>query len=136
MIRQKTFARSVVVPALVGFAVLLTQQSCVSEATGMNLTDTSWKLVELAGVPAEVLERARELVQAPEEQAVATSEGALGPPPPRGPQMGLFAAPAQETPLSDRLRDLAVDQLRPIDALVLLGELVDLVKEPKSPRLA
>jgi len=89
-------------------------------------------VAELAGVPAEVLQRARELVQAPGEQAVEAPEGALGPPPPQGPQMGLFAAPSQETPLSDRLRDLAVDQLRPIDALVLLGELVDLVKEPKS----
>jgi heat shock protein HslJ len=52
MTRRKTFARSIVVPALVGFAVLLTQQSCVSETTGVNLTGTSWQLTELNGDPA------------------------------------------------------------------------------------
>ena len=52
MTRRKMFARSVVVPALVGFAVLLTQQSCISETTDMDLAGTSWGLVELGGEPA------------------------------------------------------------------------------------
>ena len=52
MTRLTSFARLVIVPALVGLAVVLTQQSCVSETTETNLTETSWKLVELAGEPA------------------------------------------------------------------------------------
>ena len=52
MTRLTSFTQLVIVPALVGLAVLLTQQSCVSEANNVNLTGTSWKLVELEGEPA------------------------------------------------------------------------------------
>ncbi len=52
MTRLTSFTQLVIVPALVGLAVLLTQQSCVSEANNVNLTETSWKLVELEGEPA------------------------------------------------------------------------------------
>jgi heat shock protein HslJ len=52
MTRLESFTQLVIVPAFVGFAVLLTQQSCVSATNDVNLTGTSWKLVELAGKPA------------------------------------------------------------------------------------
>lgn len=89
-------------------------------------------VAELAGVPPEVLRRARQLMDEIPAPVQGTPEGVLGPPSRPGPQLGLFAAGAVEQPLRDRLRDLAVDQLRPVDALVLLSELVDLAKGPKS----
>jgi heat shock protein HslJ len=49
MTRLTSFTQLVIVPAFVGLAVLLTQQSCVSETNDVNLTGTSWKLVELEG---------------------------------------------------------------------------------------
>jgi DNA mismatch repair protein MutS len=96
-------------------------------------TDRSYgvHVAELAGVPAPVLDRARELM---EEAGVPglDPERRLGPPPRNEPQLGLFQAPTPETPLTERLRDLNVDQIRPLDALVLLSELVDLARGPKS----
>lgn len=92
-------------------------------------------VAELAGVPSGVLERARELMSE-ELEPSGPREGALGPPKPPERQMGLFMAPSPETPITDLLKDIAVDQLRPIDALVLLSELVDMARSPKSGGLA
>ena len=52
MTRLTSFTQLVIVPALVGLAVLFTQQSCVSETNNVSLTGTSWKLVELDSEPA------------------------------------------------------------------------------------
>jgi heat shock protein HslJ len=52
MTKPKSFARFVLVPALISLAILGTQQSCVSETTETNLTGSAWKLVELEGEPA------------------------------------------------------------------------------------
>jgi DNA mismatch repair protein MutS len=88
-------------------------------------------VAELAGVPAAVLERARNLME--ESGGLEISpEKRVGPPPGPEPQLGLFQGPPAETPLTDRLRDLNVDQIRPLDALVLLNELVNLARGPKS----
>ena len=93
-------------------------------------------VAELAGVPSEVLDRARELMDELPASDSEAREGALGPPRGSQHQMGLFMAPSPETPVTDRLRDIAVDQLRPIDALVLLNELVEMLRSPKSGGLA
>jgi DNA mismatch repair protein MutS len=100
-------------------------------------TDRSYgvHVAELAGVPAPVLERARQLM----DEAAQTDPGgekSVGPPRSPGPQLGLFQPPPAEAPLTERLRDLSVEQLRPVDALVVLSELVDLARDPKSGRLA
>jgi DNA mismatch repair protein MutS len=92
-------------------------------------------VAELAGVPAPVLERARQLMDEAQEVVVG-SERRVGPPRSPGPQLALFQPRAAEAPLTDRLRDLNVDQLRPLDALVILSELVDLARDPKSGGLA
>jgi hypothetical protein len=63
-------------------------------------------------------------------------EGALGPPKPPQRQMGLFVPPSPETPITDLLQDIAVEQLRPVDALVLLSELVEMARSLKSGGLA
>lgn len=92
-------------------------------------------VAELAGVPEPVLARARQLME--ESRPVeGDAEPLVGPPRPTEPQLGLFQAPTAETPLTDRLRDLNVEQLRPVDALVLLSELVDLARDPNSGYLA
>jgi DNA mismatch repair protein MutS len=92
-------------------------------------------VAELAGVPGLVLDRARELMDESLPPS-STEEGRLGPPRPDGPQLGLFQPAAPETPLADRLRELSVDQLRPVDALVLLSELVEIARSRNPGGLA
>lgn len=92
-------------------------------------SDRSYGLhvAELAGVPAVVIDRARELLDA----------AAQAPPDPSGPppramrtQLPLFApAAAAEHPVVARLRSIDPLQLRPVDALVLLTELIEAVTE-------
>lgn len=78
-------------------------------------------VAELAGVPAPVLERARELL----DRAQSREDEAEALPAPRAPrfQLPLFEAPARPHPVVERLRAIDADALRPIDALVLLAEL-------------
>jgi DNA mismatch repair protein MutS len=84
------------------------------------------EVARLAGLPAEVIRRAREILGNlekneldPEGRAVFAAKGRAR----RGPdQLGLFAAPAPD-PLAARLREVDVDRLTPIDALLLLREL-------------
>jgi DNA mismatch repair protein MutS len=92
-------------------------------------------VAELAGVPVPVLARARELM---EDEAVDPDRGSrVGPPSPGpAPQLGLFAGPSAETPIAERLRELAIERIRPVDALVILSELVELARDPKSGGLA
>ena len=78
-------------------------------------------VAELAGVPAVVLERARELLERTTDEA-----GEVAPPVEPGRfQLPLFAPPAVEHPVLERLRSIDPDGLRPVDALVLLSELVE-----------
>jgi DNA mismatch repair protein MutS len=80
------------------------------------------EVAKLAGLPAEVITRAREVL-AEHENAERTATGRLGardtPPPPR--QLTIF------TPLShevlDRLRDVDLNRLTPLEALNLLADL-------------
>jgi DNA mismatch repair protein MutS len=80
------------------------------------------EVAKLAGLPTEVITRAREVL-ADHENAERTASGRLGsgdtPPPPR--QLTIF------TPLShevlDRLRDVDLNRLTPLEAMNLLAEL-------------
>lgn len=80
-------------------------------------------VAELAGVPGAVLERARELLERSEPAWVAAPE--LPPPVRSRTQLPLFQpAPVSEHSLVARLRSVDPESLRPVDALVLLAELV------------
>ena len=72
----------------------------------------------LAGLPAEVLSRARQVLQRLESEQL--SRAGSPPPPPRD-QLGLFAATRH--PALERLSKLDVNSLTPIQALALLEEL-------------
>jgi DNA mismatch repair protein MutS len=74
-------------------------------------------VARLAGLPPAVVERAREILR-----ELETGGGTSSPPPPRRPaQLALFAAPPH--PVVERLRATDVNQLTPVQALVLLAEL-------------
>ena len=80
------------------------------------------EVARLAGLPPTVIERAR-LVLA-ELERLGSQAGTRAPPSRREPnpgQLGLF--PASENAVVQRLRDLDVDRLTPLDALNLLAEL-------------
>ena len=84
------------------------------------------QVARLAGMPAEVVARAREILSGLEQDELArggrpTVSGAGVPP---AEQLGLFslASPAEER-IAARLRELDVNRLTPIDALTLLAEL-------------
>jgi DNA mismatch repair protein MutS len=86
------------------------------------------EVAKLAGVPAEVLARAREILRNLESlevderghAAIARRKGGAA-----AAQLGLFAGPAPADPgleaVARELRELDVDRLRPIDALALLA---------------
>ncbi|HKK71345.1 MAG TPA: DNA mismatch repair protein MutS [Candidatus Krumholzibacteria bacterium] len=88
-------------------------------------------VAELAGVPAPVLERARELLD--RAQALESdAEDAPAPPPPRF-QLPLFeSAPPAPHPVVERLKELDTDTLRPVDALVVLAELAEEARNGRS----
>jgi DNA mismatch repair protein MutS len=86
----------------------------------------------LAGLPAAVLARAREVLHLLEGEQLAAglSAGgarAAGAPAPSAAQFSLFAPPTH--PAVDRLRDLRPDGITPMEALRVLDELVRLAKE-------
>jgi DNA mismatch repair protein MutS len=85
----------------------------------------------LAGLPAEVVERAREILRELEGAhsgggAGLGHHGASAPEKARD-QLSLFAPP--EHPVVDRLRRLQVEQLTPIQALNLVAELQAMVRD-------
>jgi DNA mismatch repair protein MutS len=89
-------------------------------------------VAELAGVPAAVLRRARELLAAREVKATARPAaraavaGAMDVEPPLGAQLPLFGPhSAAERTVLERLAALEPETMRPIEALALLSELVD-----------
>jgi DNA mismatch repair protein MutS len=87
-------------------------------------------VAKLAGLPAEVLSRAREILRNLESLEVdetghaALARGARRRDPVRTEQLGLFAAPDPRLErLLAELRALVPDQLTPLEALQLLAEM-------------
>jgi DNA mismatch repair protein MutS len=83
------------------------------------------EVARLAGLPSEVVGRARELLQQLENGKrgeTATAE----PRPPRDPQLALFEPPPH--PAVARLRELDPNHLTPIQALLQLAELSELAR--------
>ena len=78
----------------------------------------------LAGLPAPVIARARALLKVLEGEALVPALSRGGAPGPSAPvasaQLGLFGGP---DPLVERLRDVDIESLTPLQALALLGEL-------------
>jgi DNA mismatch repair protein MutS len=88
------------------------------------------EVAKLAGLPAEVLVRAREILRNLESLEVdeaghaALSRGARRKERPAADQLGLFAAPDPRLErMRAELRDLVLDRLTPLDALNLLADL-------------
>jgi DNA mismatch repair protein MutS len=88
------------------------------------------EVAKLAGLPAEVLVRAREILRNLESLEVdeaghaALARGSRRREPPASDQLGLFAAPDPRlVRMREELRDLALDRLTPLDALNLLADL-------------
>jgi DNA mismatch repair protein MutS len=85
------------------------------------------QVARLAGLPAKVVSRAREILTALEQDELArggrpsVTHTASEPP---LQQPGLFQAPASgEERLTNRLKDIDIDRLTPLDALTLLAQL-------------
>jgi DNA mismatch repair protein MutS len=78
------------------------------------------EVARLAGLPMSVVERAREILALHERSEHAVTEE-LTPQPSRPTQIQLFEPVNYQ--IADRIRNLKVDELRPIDALQLLSEL-------------
>ncbi len=78
------------------------------------------EVARLAGLPVSVVERAREILALHERSEIAVTEE-LTPRPSGGTQIQLFEPVNYQ--IAERIRNLKVDELRPIDALQLLNEL-------------
>ncbi|HTC32917.1 MAG TPA: DNA mismatch repair protein MutS [Bryobacteraceae bacterium] len=78
------------------------------------------EVARLAGLPVSVVERAREILALHERSEVAVTEE-LAPRASVSTQIQLFEPVNYE--IAERIRNLKVDELRPIDALQLLNEL-------------
>jgi DNA mismatch repair protein MutS len=83
------------------------------------------QVARLAGLPASVIGRAREILQALERDELARggrpSVSGTSTDPQR--QLGLFQTPPSDDELRKRLADVDVDRMTPLDALTLLAEL-------------
>lgn len=82
------------------------------------------EVARLAGMPDTVVARARQILQELEEQSAAAAGNAPDP----GQQLGLFDGGGLPHPAVDRLRQVNPDALTPIQALVLLADLVKTAK--------
>ncbi|MBB4635340.1 DNA mismatch repair protein MutS [Longimicrobium terrae] len=78
------------------------------------------EVARLAGMPETVVARARQILQELEEQSAAAAGNAPDP----AQQLGLFDGGGLPHPAVDRLRQVNPDALTPIQALVLLADLV------------
>ena len=84
------------------------------------------QVARLAGLPTRTVERAKQILAGLERDELSrggrpTLAGADTDP---QPQLGLFAAPpAADTAVADRLREVDLDRMTPLDALTLLAEL-------------
>jgi DNA mismatch repair protein MutS len=90
------------------------------------------QVARLAGLPAEVISRARSILGALEEDAIARGgRPSLSPQPGEDRrQLGLFETPTPVDTVARRLRELDVDRLTPLEALTLLADLKREVDEP------
>jgi DNA mismatch repair protein MutS len=78
------------------------------------------EVARLAGLPMSVIERAREVLQFHERTEHAVSEG-LGPERTGPLQIRLFEPSPNE--IAEKVRELKLDEMRPIEALQFLHEL-------------
>ncbi|MGH9627845.1 MAG: MutS-related protein, partial [Bryobacteraceae bacterium] len=78
------------------------------------------EVARLAALPVSVIERARQILSMHEQSEQAAAEE-LSPRPSSPVQIQLFEPVHYE--IADRIRNLKVDELRPIEALQLLSEL-------------
>jgi DNA mismatch repair protein MutS len=83
------------------------------------------QVARLAGLPPDVVGRAREILDGLEHDELSRGgrpslSGTGGT---RSEQLGLFQAPADRDPLYRRLREIDVDQMTPLQALSLLADL-------------
>jgi len=85
------------------------------------------EVARLAGLPVGVVERAREILALHERSELAVTEE-LTPRPSGATQIQLFEPVNYQ--IAERIRNLKVDELRPIDALQLLNELQRELKRP------
>ena len=83
------------------------------------------QVARLAGLPASVVRRAAEILRALEQDELQRGgrPSVSGPPAPDHRQLGLFQPPAASQAVLDRLRQLDVDRLTPLEALTLLADL-------------
>jgi DNA mismatch repair protein MutS len=83
------------------------------------------QVARLAGLPASVLARAREILGGLEtDELTRGGRPSLSAAPPATEQLGLFGAPlAADHPVLRQLRELDVDRMTPLEALMLLAEL-------------
>jgi len=83
------------------------------------------QVARLAGIPASVIDRAREILSGLERDELARGGRPSVSSTPSEPQrqLGLFQPPAPDTRLRDRIAALDVDRMTPIEALALLAEL-------------
>src|SRR5579862_947473 len=85
------------------------------------------EVARLAALPMSVIERAREIL-AHHEQSERVVTGELTPRPAEPMQIRLFEPVGHA--LAERIRELKLDELRPIEALQLLNELQEELKKP------
>ena len=83
------------------------------------------QVARLAGLPAEVISRARSILSALEEDAMARGgrPSLTGQPAASRQQLGLFEVPTAMDSVARRLREVDVDRLTPLEALTLLADL-------------
>ncbi len=84
------------------------------------------EVARLAALPASVIERAREVLQLHEKSEHEVTEELTPGARPHPVQISLFEPVNYE--IAERIRDLKLDELRPIEALKLLAELQDELK--------
>ena len=83
------------------------------------------QVARLAGLPPEVVGRAREILTALEQDELARGgRPSLSGEAKKGEQLGLFSAPIVDDELTRKLAGLDVDRMTPIDALTTLAALV------------
>ncbi len=85
------------------------------------------EVARLAGLPNEVIERAREVLSYHEQSEHQVSNSLVPAESPGAVQFTLFT-PANDA-VTERIRQIDVNQLRPVDALNLLAELKKQVEE-------
>jgi len=83
------------------------------------------QVARLAGLPLPVIERARAILSALERDELTRGgrPSLSGTPAEPQRQLGLFQPPSAEDHLRQRLADLDVDRMTPLEALTLLAEL-------------